>query len=91
LRPGGEAVEEGVLTTTYPDQAARVVLPLFEDLGYATAELLLANERSPDDLSQLAQIAEASADALERVLGAPVGCLQHAWLEELEPWLLPPT
>jgi hypothetical protein len=42
-----QGVEEGVLTTTYPDQAARVVLSLFEDLGYATAELLLANERSP--------------------------------------------
>jgi hypothetical protein len=34
-----QGIEEGVLTTPYPDQAARMVISLFEDLGYATAEL----------------------------------------------------
>jgi len=68
-----------------------VVISLFEDLGYATAELLLAEEHSPDDLPRLERIVAASADALERVLGAPAGCLQHAWRKELEPWLVPPS
>ena len=66
-------------------------ISLLEDLGYATAELLLSGERSPDDLSRLQWIVEACADALERVLGAPAGCLQRAWREELEPWLVPPS
>ncbi len=83
--------QEAVFTTPYPDQAARVVISLFEDLGYATAELLLAEEHSPDDLPRLERIVAASADALERVLGAPAGCLQHAWRKELEPWLVPPS
>jgi len=86
-----EGVEEGVFTTPYPDQAARMIISLLEDLGYATVELLLSEEREPSDLPRLERIAEACADALERVLGAPAGCLQHAWREELEPWLVPPT
>ena len=86
-----QGVEEGVFTAPYPDQTARVVVSLLEDLGYATVELLLAEEREPSDLPRLERIAEACADALERVLGAPAGCLQHAWREELEPWLVPPS
>ena len=86
-----QGVEEGVLTTPYPDQAGRVVLSLLEDLGYATVELLLSEERSPDDLPRLERIVEACADALERVLGAPAGCLQRASREELSQWLVPPS
>jgi AcrR family transcriptional regulator len=85
-----EGIREGILTTAYPDQAARMIIALLEDLGDATVDLLLAEERSPDDLPRLARIAEATADALERVLGAKPGCLQHAWREELEVWLAPP-
>ena len=86
-----QGVEEGVLTTPYPDQAGRVVLSLLEDLGYATVELLLTEERSPDDLPRLERIVEACADALERVLGAPGGCLHRASREELSQWLVPPS
>ncbi len=86
-----QGVEEGVLTTPYPDQAARVVISLFEDLGYATVELLLSRERTPDDLPRLERIVEACVDALERVLGAPAGCLQRASREELSQWLAPPS
>jgi AcrR family transcriptional regulator len=83
-----QGVEDGVFTAPYPDQTARIVVSLLEDLGYATVELLLAEERSPDDLPRLERIAKACADALERMLGAPAGCLQRAWREELEPWLV---
>src|SRR5712692_3930150 len=37
-----QGVEEGVFTAPYPDQAARVIISLLEDLGYATVELLLS-------------------------------------------------
>jgi len=86
-----QGVEEGVLTTPYPDQAGRVVLSLLEDLGYATVELLLSEEREPSDLPRLERIVEACADALERVLGAPGGCLHRASREELSQWLVPPS
>jgi AcrR family transcriptional regulator len=84
-----QGVEEGVLTTPYPDQAARVVISLQEDLGYATVELLLSMEREHDDLPRFERIVEAYADALERVLGAPAGCLQRPSREELSQWLAP--
>ncbi len=86
-----EGSREGIFQTPYPDQAARMVISLFEDLGYATVELLLSEEHSPDDLSCLQRIIEACADALERVLGAPTGCLQQASREGLEQWLASPS
>jgi AcrR family transcriptional regulator len=84
-----QGVEEGILTTAYPDQAARMVISLFEDLGYAVAELLLSAKRESDHLPQLERITAATVDALERVLGAPAGCLQRASREELSQWLAP--
>jgi AcrR family transcriptional regulator len=84
-----QGVEEGVLTTPYPDHAARMVISLQEDLGYATVELLLSVEREYDDLPRFERIIEAYADALERVLGAPAGCLQRPSREELSQWLAP--
>jgi AcrR family transcriptional regulator len=86
-----EGVEEGVFTAPYPDQTARMMVSLLEDLGYATVELILSAERSPDDLPYLQRIVIATADALERVLGAPAGCLQQASHEELSQWLVPLT
>jgi AcrR family transcriptional regulator len=86
-----EGVEEGVFTAPYPDQTARMMVSLLEDLGYATVELILSAERSPDDLPHLQRIVVATADALERVLGAPAGCLQQASREELSQWLVAPT
>jgi AcrR family transcriptional regulator len=86
-----QGIKEGTLTTAYPDQAARMVISLFEDLGYATAEILLAEDHSPDDLLRLARIIEACADGLERLLGAPAGSLPHAKHDVLLEWLSPPT
>lgn len=86
-----QGTEEGVLTTPYPDQAARMIMALLEDVGYATTELLLAVDRSPDDLSRLDRIVAATTDAMERLLGAPVGTLPQASRETLAEWLVPVT
>jgi AcrR family transcriptional regulator len=86
-----EGTREGVFTTPYPDQAARMIFALFEDLGYAIVEPLLSEERSQDDLLRLERIVEACADAQERILGVKPGCLQHDWREELKPWLVLPS
>ena len=86
-----QGVEEGVFTTPYPDQAARMIISLLEDVGYATVDLLFSVERSSDDLPLLERIVVAAADALERLLGAPAGYLQQASREGLSQWLVAPS
>jgi len=78
---------EGIFTTPYPDQAARIVIALLEDVGYASIDLLLAEKLSPEDLEHLQRILLATSDALERLLGAPAGCLQLASLAGLKQWI----
>ncbi|GHO98972.1 TetR family transcriptional regulator [Reticulibacter mediterranei] len=77
----------GVFTAPYPDQTARLIISLLEDIGYAATELLLAEKLSPEDMQRLQRILFAATDALERLLGAPSGCLQPASLEGLEQWV----
>jgi AcrR family transcriptional regulator len=83
-----EGVEEGVFTTPYPDEAARMVFSLLEDVGYVIVEFLL-EERELPDLSRMTRIVEATADALERILGVKPGSLQQAWSEALSQWRVP--
>ena len=81
-----QGVAEGVFTTPYPDHAARTVLSLLEDLGYATVELLLAGEGKQIDLPRMVQLGEATADMLERVLGMSPGGLWQSWSEDFARW-----
>ncbi len=82
----GQGVTEGVFTTAYPDQAARTILALLEDFGYATVELLLVEEGKHPNLSRLVQMGMAVAEALERVLGMPKGSLWQSWREDFAHW-----
>ncbi|HEY7420278.1 MAG TPA: TetR/AcrR family transcriptional regulator, partial [Ktedonobacteraceae bacterium] len=77
---------EGTFTTPYPEQAARMILALLEDLGYATVELFFAEEGKPIDFLRIAQLGEATMDALERVLGMQPGHLRQFWNEDLAQW-----
>jgi len=77
-----EGVAEGVFTSPYPDHAARAILSLLEDLGYAIAGLLLVEEGAPLDIPQMTQMGEATADTLERVLGMRSGRLRQSWSED---------
>lgn len=81
-----QGVAEGAFTTPYPDHAARTILALLEDLGYAIVELLLAEEDGHPDTSRLRQIGEATADTLERVLGMKPGRLRQSWSEDIARW-----
>lgn len=82
-----QGVAEGVFTTPFPAQAARIILSLQEDLGYATVEFLLAEEGSEHlGIPQLLQLGEATADALERVLGMEPGRLWQSWSEDFAHW-----
>ena len=81
-----EGVAEGMFTNAYPDQGARMIIALLEDLGYATVELLLVEDGKPIDITRMAQIIEATMDAMERVLGTKPGCLLQFWNEDLLQW-----
>ena len=84
-----EGVAEGVFTTSYPDHAARTIIALLEDLGYAMAGLLLVEEGAPLDIARMTrmtQMGEATADALERVLGMRSGRLRQSWSEDFSRW-----
>ena len=81
-----EGVVEGVFTTPYPDHAARMIIALLEDLGYAIAGLLLVEEGAPLDIPRMTQMGEATADALERVLGMRSGRLRQSWSEDFSRW-----
>ncbi|GHO67765.1 TetR family transcriptional regulator [Ktedonobacter sp. SOSP1-52] len=84
-----QGVREGVFQTAYPDQAARLVISLLEDMGSACAELLLSEGCSSSDLPRLERIATATSDAMERVLGAPANSLWLATDDDLAQWLPP--
>jgi AcrR family transcriptional regulator len=81
-----EGVAEGVFTTAYPAQVARMILSLLEDLGYAIVELLFVEEGKQIDISQMVQLGEATADTLERVLGISPGGLWQSWSEDFSRW-----
>jgi AcrR family transcriptional regulator len=79
-----QGVEEGAFTTEYPDQAARMIISLLEDLAYAFAGLVEDGRQL--DFSRMAEISDATADALERLLGMRSGRLRQSWSEATSSW-----
>ncbi len=85
-----QGIQEGVLTTTYPDHVGEIVLSLLQDLGDAFVELLLSDAPKCDDLQHAENVVAAYNDALERVLGAPGGSLNLIDAETLKEWFVSP-
>jgi AcrR family transcriptional regulator len=82
-----QGVQEGALTTPYPDHMGKVIYSLAQGLGDIFGELLLLHDLKHDHLSQLETVIAAYTDALERVLGAPGGSLKLIDTESLREWL----
>ncbi len=85
-----QGIQEGVLTTSYPEQVGEVVLSLALDLGETLGGLLLSFEPERDDMLRVESIVAAYTDALERTLGAPRGSLQLVDDETLKEWFVSP-
>jgi AcrR family transcriptional regulator len=81
-----EGVVEGVFTTPYPEHAARMIISLLEDLSYAMIDLLLVEDGTPLDFPRMVQMGDATADALERVLGMKPGSLRQPWSKDFSRW-----
>jgi AcrR family transcriptional regulator len=83
-----QGVQEGVLSTYYPEQMGEVVLCLIKSLGDSLSELLLSTEPNRDKLAHIESTVAAYNEALERVLGAPSGALQLVDAEVLKEWVV---
>ena len=84
-----QGVAEGIFTTAYPDQTARMIIALRQDLGDAVTDVLRSSPDMPIDPSLITKMTVATAEALERLLGAKAGCVQDVWLEALSHWQTP--
>ncbi len=86
-----QGIQEGVLTTSYPDQVGEVILSLVLDLGDTIAWLLLSGEpKRDDDVRRIESTVAAYTDALERALGAPTGSLPLVDAQTLKEWFVSP-
>jgi len=81
-----QGIQEGVLTTPYPDQMGEVVYAIAQGLGDTFGELLILHQPGSDSLHKLETVMAAYTDALERVLGAPGGSLKLIDTESLKEW-----
>ena|SRR5216683_414033 len=85
-----QGIQEGVFTTSYPDQVGEVVLSLIWDLSGTLGELLLSFKPERDDMLRVESIIAAYTDALERVLGVSTGSLHLTDAETLKEWFFSP-
>jgi len=85
-----QGIEEGVLTTPYPDQVGEVVLSLLQDLGETLSMLLLSFEPERAGIGRVESVVAAYTNALERTLGIPEGSLQITDTETLKQWFVSP-
>ena len=85
-----QGIQEGVFTTSYPDQVGEVVLSLIWDLSDALGELLLSFKPERDDMLRVESIFAAYTEALERVLGVSTGSLHLTDAETLKEWFVSP-
>jgi len=83
-----QGIQEGVFTTSYPDQAGEVILSLIQDLGETLGGLLLSFKPGRDDMLRVENTVAAYTDALERVLGVPTGSLHLIDAETLKEWFV---
>jgi AcrR family transcriptional regulator len=85
-----QGIQEGVLTTPFPDQVGEVVLSLVLGLGENIGWLLFSFEPECVDLQSVERTIAAYADALERILGVRSGSLCLVDTETLKEWFVSP-
>jgi AcrR family transcriptional regulator len=84
-----QGVREGVFTAVYPEQTARVIVSLVQDLNHRLATLFLATETGQGDWPTVEHTVTAYTDALARVLGAPAGSVVLVDPDVLRRWFEP--
>ncbi|MGD0752284.1 MAG: TetR/AcrR family transcriptional regulator [Anaerolineales bacterium] len=88
-----QGIQEGVFTTPYPDQAGQIILSITRGMGNAVLKLVIAFEQDREQLHFIEDVVAtnaASAEAIERVLGASSACVYRPTAEDVKAWLAPP-
>lgn len=89
-----QGIQEGILTTAYPDKVGEVVAFLVLDLSDTVAGLILSWEPGQDVYLRVERTVAAYTDTLERALGAPTGSLPlidaETLAETLKEWFVSP-
>ncbi len=86
-----QGMREGSLNIPFPDQVGVILLSFIQGVGDAFAELLLTRAPQGDELQRAEQLIAAYNDALERVLGAPIGSIQLMDTASLKEWFIVPN
>ena len=81
-----QGIQEGVMTTAYPDAIAEAVIYLIKSLGDTFIEPLLRPQPEADDFRRIENAVAAYTDALERILGAPGRSLHLIDEATLQEW-----
>ena len=87
-----QGIQEGVFTTPYPDQAGQIILSITRGMGNAVLKLVIAFEQDREQLHFIEDVVAtnaASAEAIERVLGASSACVYRPTAEDVKAWLAP--
>ena len=88
-----QGIQEGVFTTPYPDQACQIILSITRGMGNAVLKLVLAFAQQREQLHYIDDIVAAnaaSAEAIERLLGASSPCIYRPTDEDVKAWLALP-
>ena len=67
---------EGVFNSEFPEQTAETLLHLSNIIGEANARMLLQLADHPENIKLLKERIHFYGDMLERLLGAPKGCIE---------------
>jgi hypothetical protein len=81
-----QGVQEGVITTPYPDQVSGVIISLMLGLGDAIGESFLPDGLNHEALQRIQLTIAVYADAMERILGASTHSIQFMDPETLKEW-----
>ena len=88
-----QGIQEGTLSTTFPEHATEISLYLILGLGDKFGEMILGYDAGTSNLSAeerfriMQESVTAYTDALERILGAPAGSMQLMDAESIRVWI----
>src|SRR6266571_3113784 len=85
-----QGIQEGVFTTSYPDQMGEVIVSPGFDFQETLGWQILSFDPERDDMLSIERTVAVYTDAIERVLGAPKDSLQFIGTETLKEWLFSP-
>jgi AcrR family transcriptional regulator len=82
-----QGIVEGTFTTRYPKQAAVIIAGVSLSLTDAIIGLMLSPQLDQAAIQELEDTLEAYIDTVERILGAPAGCLHVFEPGAFDDWL----